>query len=408
MRSLELGDLTTVSLLDRILPNETIQRKSDRQGVYADVATVMRRLSDCDPPVLCFCPDIARETYRCFARTFPGLTTFAVKSAPHPDLIEMLAEAGMVAFDVASPAEMTLVRTAAPEAALNYNNPIKSDSELACAVDQFGVQHTTIDDLVGLKQVKRLIKQREGFVVAVRVAPQDNDALHDFRSKFGCDAAAAVNLLKAVSAAGFAPGISFHPGSQCTSAGAYTRMIELCQEIVSDAGVQIATLNVGGGFPAPYLGSGASALPQFLSEIRNALLQHFPRRVQFICEPGRAIAAPSFTLLTRVKHHRSNGDLYINDGLYGGLMELSQIPIRLPVRAWRDGRVLKGPRVPHRVFGPTCDPLDVLPERIELARDVKVGDWIEFQLAGAYCTATSTRFNGFGNHTIVEVDALYY
>jgi hypothetical protein len=55
-----------------------------------------------------------------------------------------------------------------------------------------------------------------------------------------------------------------------------------------------------------------------------------------------------------------------------------------------------------KVFGPTCDPLDVLPHRLDLPRQHSDEDYIEFGTLGAYGIATSTMFNGYGDHKIVS------
>ena len=71
------------------------------------------------------------------------------------------------------------------------------------------------------------------------------------------------------------------------------------------------------------------------------------------------------SLLTRIKLVCTDGDdIFINDGVYGGLMEFMQVPeLQPPYRVIRDGEVLDGPTKPWKVFGPTCDPLDVLPHQ---------------------------------------------
>ena len=74
------------------------------------------------------------------------------------------------------------------------------------------------------------------------------------------------------------------------------------------------------------------------------------------------------SLLTRIKLVCSDGDdIFLNDGVYGGLMEFWQVPeLQPPYRVIRDGKVLDGPTKPWKVFGPTCDPLDVLPATLDL------------------------------------------
>ena len=95
----------------------------------------------------------------------------------------------------------------------------------------------------------------------------------------------------------------------------------------------------------------------------------------------------------------------MNDGIYGSLMEVSQVALLQPnYRVIRDGKVLTGATVPCTAYGPTCDPLDVLPNMLDLAADIAEGDYIEFGPLGAYGTATSTRFNGYGPAEIIEVE----
>jgi ornithine decarboxylase len=171
-------------------------------------------------------------------------------------------------------------------------------------------------------------------------------------------------------------------------------------------GIELQVLNVGGGFPARYNGSKEAELSDFFSAIRQAVKAAFGDRPPVLeCEPGRALVAGSTSLLTRVKLVRHGPDeVFINDGIYGALMECWQVPELLPpFRAIRDGLLLGGPVRPFTVFGPTCDPLDRLPDRLELPSGLREGDFIEFGNIGAYGAATMTRFNGYGSHATVNV-----
>jgi ornithine decarboxylase len=114
------------------------------------------------------------------------------------------------------------------------------------------------------------------------------------------------------------------------------------------------------------------------------------------------------SLLTRVKIVCTDGDdIFINDGVYGGLMEFMQAPdLKPPFRVIREGRELEGAAKSFKVFGPTCDPLDVLPHRLDLYEGLAEDDFIEFGTLGAYGLATATRFNGYGNHKIIAVEKI--
>ena len=51
--------------------------------------------------------------------------------------------------------------------------------------------------------------------------------------------------------------------------------------------------------------------------------------------------------------------------------------------------------VPCTLYGPTCDSLDTLNERVMLPADLTVGEWMYFRNFGAYSSALTTTFNGF-------------
>ena len=56
-------------------------------------------------------------------------------------------------------------------------------------------------------------------------------------------------------------------------------------------------------------------------------------------------------------------------------------------------------RVATKLFGPTCDSIDVVMGCVELP-ELAVGDWLCFRDMGAYTRCAATRFNGQGGHTV--------
>ena len=61
-------------------------------------------------PVTLIRPHAAARAARFFVEKFPGKSLYAVKANPSPDLITLLWESGVTHFDVASIAEVRLVR----------------------------------------------------------------------------------------------------------------------------------------------------------------------------------------------------------------------------------------------------------------------------------------------------------
>jgi ornithine decarboxylase len=51
-----------------------------------------------------------------------------------------------------------------------------------------------------------------------------------------------------------------------------------------------------------------------------------------------------------------------------------------------------------RLFGPTCDSIDLISEEV-LLPELAIGEWVYVENFGAYTAAASSNFNGF--HTSV-------
>ncbi len=184
----------------------------------------------------------------------------------------------------------------------------------------------------------------------------------------------------------------------------------LCQQAITASGVRITALDVGGGFPAPYPGQNAPDLSLYFDAVRKArTARKLPRDAKLYCEPGRALVAEGVSVVTLVVRRRRRF-LYINDGIYGSLdeMTLPNWTVDYPKRviALTPGGTpfeKQGPKSPFKVFGPTCDTLDVLPRAMLLPEAVDTGDWIEWGMIGAYSCALRTNFNGFFPDTFVEI-----
>ena len=164
-------------------------------------------------------------------------------------------------------------------------------------------------------------------------------------------------------------------------------------------------IDVGGGFPRSYPGFEVPPLIEFFDAIRDEA-PSLPLRDdgELLAEPGRALAAPGLSVIVKVLLKKPDR-LYINDGMYGSFWELRfKGHKRYPFRVYRDGEILLGKTRVYRVFGPTCDSSDVLPEPLEMPADIRVGDYIEFGSIGAYSISGRTNFNGFDAGATFVID----
>lgn len=357
-------------------------------------------------PVLFFAPSVAQAAARRFIDGFPGLVTYAVKSNPGEAMVENLAAAGVRGFDCASPFEIDLIRRLAPDAAIHYNNPVRARAEIAYAVER-GVKSYSVDSKSELAKLIAMVPV-EGTEISVRFKLPVAGAAYNFGAKFGATEELATELLRTVAEAGYIPSITFHPGTQCTDPHAWEAYIREAAVIAKAAGVKIARLNVGGGFPSHRMVGIEPQLEETFALIDRVATEAFGAdRPALVCEPGRAMCGDAFALAARVKALRDDAHVFLNDGVYGSMNELPMIGVidRIEVLT-PEGRKRTGEPVPRIAFGPTCDSVDRLPGEILLASDLEEGDFVVWQGMGSYSTVTNTRFNGFGELQMATVLSL--
>lgn len=370
--------------------------------IWTNPTEYLRNLQP-ENPVLFFAPQAVQAVARKFLNGFPGLVTYAVKSNPSEEVVENLIAAGVKGFDCASPFEIDLIRRLAPDAAIHYHNPVRSRAEIAHAVKR-EVKSWSVDSHSELAKLIEMVPV-EGCEISVRFKLPVAGAAYNFGAKFGATAEDAVDLLRVVAAAGYIPSITFHPGTQCTDPAAWASYIREAAVIAREAGVKIARLNVGGGFPNHRAHGVVPQLDETFAIIDAVATEAFgDERPALVCEPGRAMCGDAFTLASRVKAVRDDAHVFLNDGLYGSLFELGQIGIidRIEVIS-AEGVKREGDTLPRICFGPTCDSVDRLPGDVPFPSDIAEGDYVIWHGMGAYSTVTNSRFNGFGDLGLVTV-----
>jgi len=383
--------------------------------IHPDASAVVRALAP-DEPVILNRPHAAHRAARFFAEKFPGRSLYAVKANPSPDLLRVLWASGITHYDVASIAEVRYIAERFPEAIMNFMAPVRIRGTTGEAFRLYGVRHFALDSQEELQSALEETGASQDPSLAasltfyVRLQVPADGALLELSSKFGVSVSGAAALLRAIAAAGAQPALTFHVGSQCLFPSSYKTALARCGEVMQQAGIPIAAIDVGGGFPGYYQNVTVPPLEEYFSVIRDELKRlPLPTRCTILCEPGRALVADGMSVITQVSLRRGQ-TLYINDGIYGSLNEyaLKNWPVRYPVRVFTtapNGRIREKKSRPaaFKVYGPTCDSLDVLNYLIDLPDQVAAGDWIEFQKTGAYSCALRTAFNGFYPDSFVTI-----
>lgn len=367
---------------------------------YLDARSVVRDIGP-DEPVVLNRPHAAARAARFFAQKFPGQSLYAVKANPTPELIKILWSEGVTHYDVASIAEVRLVRGLLPDAKLCFMHPVKAARAISEAYHKHGVRTFSLDTLEELEKIVEATGNATDLELLVRLRVSSDYSELSLASKFGVDLTEAPELLQAARQYADELGICFHVGSQAMTPFAYVQALERARAAIAQAAVTIDIIDVGGGFPSVYPGMEPPPLEDYFAIIHR----HFEAlpiayNAELWCEPGRALCAEYSSMVVRVEKRRGD-ELYINDGAYGALFDAAHVDWRFPVRMVSDETMEQDED--FAFYGPTCDDADFMQGPFQLPANIKAGDYIEIGMLGAYGTAMKTAFNGFGAAQSIDV-----
>jgi ornithine decarboxylase len=345
----------------------------------------------------------AKDCFAALAAALPGVRVhYAVKANPHPKLLACLHAAGC-RFETASWAEVRAVmRAGADPADVLFTHPVKPADDITRA-RKAGVWRFAADSDT---ELHKLAHNAPGSAVLLRVdAGAGADGTVGDQGKFGIPPGQAVGLARLARSLGLTPyGLAFHVGSQTMDPTAWAEPIRHCAQIMTDLaadGIQLAMLDVGGGFPVSY-DTDPPPLAHYAAAI-NAAAAHLPYPVQLACEPGRAIAAPAGTMTASVigtAWRHGTLRVSLDTGAFHGLIEALEsgrelrFPVTIPAA---QNRTL----LPCTLTGPSCDSQDTILDQVWLPTP-RPGDRVLIGNAGAYTTCYSGRstFNGYPAPTI--------
>jgi diaminopimelate decarboxylase len=334
---------------------------------------------------------------------------YAIKANPMPAVVQHLM--GLVdGLDIASLGELRVaLDTGIDPARISFAGPGKRPLELAAAIAA-GIT-INLESSRELETVAQLgWKQGRPPRIAVRINP-------DFELKasgmkmgggpkpFGVDTEQVPALLRRIGELGLDfQGFHIFTGSQNLRAAAiveaHDRTFELALRLAADAPGPMHLLNIGGGFGIPYFPGDTpldlepitTNLERWLPTVRERLPQ-----ARVVLELGRYLVGEAGIYVAEVidrKVSRGHPFLITNGGLHQHLAasgNFGQV-VRKNYPVVVGNRVVGTEREVVTVVGPLCTPLDILADRMELAK-AEVGDLIAVFQSGAYgLTASPSAF----------------
>ncbi|TCO81000.1 diaminopimelate decarboxylase [Plasticicumulans lactativorans] len=325
---------------------------------------------------------------------------YAMKANPMPAVVQHLATL-VDGLDVASAGELRVaLDTGMPAHDISFAGPGKRPAELQCAVAAgITINLESETELERVTRIGEALGRRPQ--VAVRVNP-------DFELKssgmkmgggpkpFGVDAERVPALLAAIGARALDfRGFHIFCGSQNLRAEAlieaHDKTFELGLRLAEQAPAELTMFNFGGGFGIPYF---PGDLPLDLAPVGDNLAGLLERlhaihpRAAPIIELGRYLVGEAGVYVCRVIDRKiSRGQVFLitDGGLHHALAasgNFGQV-VRKNYPVVIGNRVRGSAREVASVVGPLCTPLDLLADRMELAR-ADVDDLVVVLQSGAY------------------------
>jgi len=353
------------------------------------------------------------RNFRAYAAALEGadhLLCYSVKANSNLAVLNVLARLG-AGFDIVSGGELERVIAAGGDPArVVFSGVAKSREEMARAL-QFGIYCFNVESTAELDRLSAVAGQcGKRARVSPRVNPDVDAMTHPYiatglrENKFGIEWDAAFDVCRRAAELDNIDiaGVDCHIGSQLTEIAPFIdalhRLLALVDRL-SDSGIAIRHLDLGGGLGVRYRDENPPAIGDFIAAVR-AEVGARPLRLMF--EPGRSICANAGVLLTRVDSLKRNGarnfaicDAAMNDMLRPALYQ-AWLDI-LPVARREDIATAN-----YDVVGPVCESGDFLGRQRELA--VADGGLLAMLGAGAYGFAMSSNYNSRRRAAEIMVD----
>jgi diaminopimelate decarboxylase len=332
---------------------------------------------------------------------------YAVKANPMPALVGVMTSL-VDGLDVASAGELAVALDAGMDPRdISFAGPGKIESELRQAIAA-GV----LLNVESPREAVRIAALSQQLRLPARVAVRINP---DFELKssgmkmgggpkqFGVDAEAVPEVLAEMGRLGLAfEGFHIFSGSQNLSPSAIceaqVKAFELAIRLASTAPSALRVVNVGGGFGIPYFpGDRALELGPIAANLRT-LVERAARELpgtRLVIELGRFLVGEAGVYVCRVidrKVSRGQPFLVTDGGLHQHLAasgNFGQV-LRKNYPVVIGNKVKGNAREIASVVGPLCTPLDLLADRMDLAR-AEVGDLVAVLQSGAYGATASPR-----------------
>ncbi|MBR9702671.1 decarboxylase, partial [Candidatus Woesearchaeota archaeon] len=171
-------------------------------------------------------------------------------------------------------------------------------------------------------------------------------------------------------------GVHFHRKTQNISE--WSLLYELEQLLTEETLEAIKILDIGGGLPVQYKNFRAEVLPNIFAEVKKLRTWLDKKKITFMIEPGRFIAAPAIKLQTTIRNIYDD-TIVVDASTYNSAVDTFVVHYKLLV----EGELPQNSGRVYTIKGYTPCSMDLFRYRVYLP-ELKVGDTLTFLNAGAY------------------------
>lgn len=334
--------------------------------------------------------------------SFPGFHVhYAVKANSNPEILKRIAASGLGADTVSIGEIKAAIDAGFPAPKIVFAGVGKTDEEIAAALEyEIGCFNAESEpEISAIEAIAKSLGKKAP--VALRVNPEIDAHTHHYittglaENKFGI----AMSMLpKAIELCVKSEwidfkGLHFHIGSQVTDLTPFKILCERINDLQDKyTGLQISSINVGGGLGIDYDDPDGHPIPDFKEyfKIFHENLKLRPgQQVHF--ELGRAIVAQCGSLITRVTYVKEGVDkkFIIVDG---GMTALIRPALYQAHHKIENLTSTSQEEERYDVVGPICESSDTFGTD-ELLPLTKHGDLIAMRSAGAYGEVMASCYN---------------
>ncbi len=326
---------------------------------------------------------------------------FAMKSNSNLAILDVFAKLG-AGFDLVSGGELERVIAAGGNPHLCVFSGVgKSVAEIRQALE-VGVKCFNVESIPELDRINDIAgKLNKVAPISLRVNPDVDAKTHPYIStglkdnKFGVAYESVLSTYETAKSMGHCKiiGIDCHIGSQILDIqpflDALDRILLLIKEL-SQRGIHIQHLDLGGGLGIDYEGETTPNITEFA----NTLLNHIETKgfgyLDVIFEPGRSLVGNAGVLLTEVEYLKPTPakNFCIVNAAMNDLMRPAMYEAFHAIVPAQNKPI---PSETYDVVGPVCESGDWLGKDRQLA--IEQGDLLLILSAGAYGSSMSSNYN---------------